>query len=165
VTKAIVDIASSFESHCFTTESYASRAFLEMTNAVTFTYEDMEVQYIDHKKPLYVSAMINEVHVRRALVNIDSSLNVIPLSSFVAVGISQRKIQGLPMEITEFKGVCEHTNGHIQLVLKVELLVGLTRFHVLGSFVSYHVLLGKPWLHKHKFISFTYHQCEKGHLN
>ena len=69
------------------------------------------------------------------------------------------------MEITRFGGGCEHTIGHIQLVLKVGPLMGLTRFHVLNSFVSYHVLLGRPWLHKHKLISSTYHQCVKGRLN
>jgi len=46
------------------------------------------------------------------------------------------------MKITEFGGGCEHTIGHIQLVLKVEPLVGLTTFHVLDSSVSYHLLLG-----------------------
>ena len=69
------------------------------------------------------------------------------------------------MEIIGFGGGCEHTIGHIQLVLKIKPLVGLTRFHVLDSFVSYHVLLGSPWLHKHKLILSTYHQCIKGRLN
>jgi len=72
-------------------EAHASRAFLETTDAVTFTDEDMEVQYPDHKRPLYVPAMINEVHVRRALVDTSSSLNILPLSTLVAVGISQKK--------------------------------------------------------------------------
>nr|POE91662.1 hypothetical protein CFP56_18612 [Quercus suber] len=62
--------------------------------------------------------MINEVYVGKALVDTGSSLNVIPLSTLVATGISQRKIQGLPMEITKFGEGCEHTIGHIQLELK-----------------------------------------------
>ena len=99
VTKTIVGIASSFGSHCFTAEAHASQAFLETTNSVTFTDEDMEVQYPNHKN---VSTMINEVHVRKALVDTCSSLNVIPLSTLVVVSISRRKIQGLPMEITGF---------------------------------------------------------------
>ena len=69
------------------------------------------------------------------------------------------------MEITEFGGGCEHTIGHIQLVLKVGPLVGLTKFHVLDSSVSYHVLLGSPCLHKHRLILSTYHQCVKRRLN
>jgi len=41
----------------------------------------------------------------------------------------------------------------------------LTRFHVINSEVSYHVLLGHPWLHKHHLIPSMYHQCVKGRLN
>ena len=31
--------------------------------------------------------------------------------------------------------------------------------------VSYDVLLGRPWLHKHQLVSSTYHHCVKGRLN
>uniref|UniRef100_A0A2N9EZU9 RNA-directed DNA polymerase n=1 Tax=Fagus sylvatica TaxID=28930 RepID=A0A2N9EZU9_FAGSY len=81
-------------------------------------YEDMEVQYPDHRRPLYLSATINEVQVRRALVDTGSCINLIPLSTIQAAEISQKKIQGAPMEIKGFGGVGEYTKGHIQLVLK-----------------------------------------------
>ena len=47
-TEAIMAIAADSGAHCFTTETHASRVFLETTNAITFTDEDMEVQYPDH---------------------------------------------------------------------------------------------------------------------
>uniref|UniRef100_A0A2N9H5W3 RNA-directed DNA polymerase n=1 Tax=Fagus sylvatica TaxID=28930 RepID=A0A2N9H5W3_FAGSY len=97
--------------------------------------EDMEVQYPDHRRPLYLSATINEVQVRRALVDTGSCINLIPLSTIQAAEISQKKIQGAPMEIKGFGGVGEYTKGHIQLVLK------------------------------HQLIPSTYHQCVKGRLN
>uniref|UniRef100_A0A2N9ENN0 Integrase catalytic domain-containing protein n=1 Tax=Fagus sylvatica TaxID=28930 RepID=A0A2N9ENN0_FAGSY len=147
------------------TKAHASRAFLETTNAVTFTDEDMEVQYPDHRRPLYVSAVIKDVQVRRALVDTGSCLNLIPLSTLKAANIPQHKIQGAPIEVTGFGGAAEYTMGHIQLVLRVGPIVALTRFHVVNSEVPYHVLLGRPWLHKHKLISSTYHQCIKGRLN
>uniref|UniRef100_A0A2N9G1I9 RNA-directed DNA polymerase n=1 Tax=Fagus sylvatica TaxID=28930 RepID=A0A2N9G1I9_FAGSY len=142
-----------------------SRAFLETTNAITFTDEDMEVQYPDHRRPLYLSATINEVQVRRALVDNGSCINLIPLSTIQAAEIPQKKIQGAPMEIKGFGGVGEYTKGHIQLVLKVGPIVAFTRFHVVDSVVPYHILLGRPWLHKHQLIPSTYHQCVKGRLN
>ena len=107
--EAIVGIASFSRSHCFAVEAPASQAFLETTNGVNFTDEDMEVQYPDHKRSMYVSTMINEIHVRRALMDTSPSLNVVPLLTFVTMGISQRKIQGLPMEITGSEGGCKHT--------------------------------------------------------
>ena len=43
--------------------------------------------------------------------------------------------------------------------------MALTRFHVINAEVSYHVLLGRPWLHKHRLILSMFHQCIKGRLN
>jgi hypothetical protein len=112
-TKAIMAIAADSEAHCFTAKTHANRAFLETTNAITFTDEDMEVQYPDHRRPLYLSATINEVQVRRALVDTGSCINLIPLSTIQAAEISQKKIQEAPMEIKGFGGVGEYTKGHI----------------------------------------------------
>jgi hypothetical protein len=164
-TEAIMAIAADSGAHCFTIETHASRAFLETTNAITFANEDMEVQHPDHRRTLYLSATINEVQVRRALVDTGSCINLIPLSTIQAAEISQKKIQRAPMEIKGFGGVGEYTKGHIQLVLKVGPIVALTRFHVVDSVVPYHILLGRPWLHKHQLIPSTYHQCVKGRLN
>jgi hypothetical protein len=105
------------------------------------------------------------VQVRRALVDTGSCINLIPLSTIQAAEISQKKIQGAPMEIKGFGGMGEYTKGHIQLVLKVGPIVALTRFHVVDSVVPYHILLGRPWLHKHQLVSSTYHQCVKRRLN
>uniref|UniRef100_A0A2N9ENF4 Integrase catalytic domain-containing protein n=1 Tax=Fagus sylvatica TaxID=28930 RepID=A0A2N9ENF4_FAGSY len=102
-TEAIMAIAADSGAHCFTAETHASRAFLETTNAVTFTDEDMEVQYPDHRRPLYLAATINEVQVRRALVDNGSCINLIPLSTIQAAEIPQKKIQGAPMEIKGFR--------------------------------------------------------------
>ena len=37
-------------------KAHASRVFLETTNVITFTNVDMEVQHLDHSKPLYIAA-------------------------------------------------------------------------------------------------------------
>ena len=70
-----------------------------------------------------------------------------------------------PMEVTRFGGRGKYTEGHIQLWLKVGPIASLAQFHVVKMKVSYHVLLGRPWLHKHRLVSSTYHQCVKGRLN
>uniref|UniRef100_A0A2N9EPF1 Reverse transcriptase domain-containing protein n=1 Tax=Fagus sylvatica TaxID=28930 RepID=A0A2N9EPF1_FAGSY len=80
-TKAIMAIAAESRAHFFTAETHVSRAFLETTNVITFTDKDMDVQYPDHRRPLYLSAIINEVQVRCALVDTSSFINLIPLST------------------------------------------------------------------------------------
>ena len=69
------------------------------------------------------------------------------------------------MEVTGFGRRGEYTTSHIQLWLKVRPIASLARFHVVKMEVSYHVLLGRPWLHKHRLIPSTYNQCVKGRLN
>ena len=80
-TEALVSIAASSGTHYLTTEAHASRAFLETTNVITFTDEDMEVQHPDHSKPLYITAQINDVHIRKALVDTGASLLFQPAHS------------------------------------------------------------------------------------
>ena len=58
-----------------------------------------------------------------------------------------------------------YTVGHIQLWLKVGSIASLASFHVVKMKVSYHVLLGRPWLHKQRLVPSTYHKCVKGRLN
>ena len=108
---------------------------------------------------------INGVQIRRALVDTGASLNLIALSTLEAVGLTGKRILGALMEITGFRKSVESTEGYVQLALRVGPIVALTRFHVINSEVSYHVLLGRPWLHKHRLIPSTYHQCVKRRLN
>ena len=75
----------------------------------------MEVGYPDHRGPLYLAASINQIPIKRALVDTDAFVNLIPLSTLQAVGISERKIQGCLMEVTGFGGRGEYTVGHVQL--------------------------------------------------
>ena len=93
------------------------------------------------------------------------SLNLIPASTLKAAGIPLSKIAGAPIKVFGFAGIHECTIGSIQLVLKVGPIFALTRFHVIDSSISYHALLGRPWLHKHKLMPSTYHQCVKGRFN
>ena len=117
----------------------------------------MKVGHLDHKRPLYLAASINQIPIKWALVDTGASVNLIPLSTLQAAGISERKIQGCPMEVTGFGGRGEYTVGHIQLWLKVGPIASLACFHMVRTEVSYYVLLGRPWLHKHQLVPSTYH--------
>nr|POE63876.1 hypothetical protein CFP56_24708 [Quercus suber] len=55
-TEAFVSIVANSGTHCLRANAHASQAFLDTTNAITFTEEDMEIQHTDHSRPLYVVA-------------------------------------------------------------------------------------------------------------
>ena len=156
-TKSLISIATDSGVECFTAESHTSRAYLETTNAITFTNEDMKVEYSDHRRPLYLMATINGIQIKRTLIDTEASLNLIALSTLEAVSIAGKRILRASVEITGFRGATESTKRYVQLALRVGLIVALTRFHVINSEVSYHILLGCLWLHKHRLIPSTYH--------
>ena len=52
----------------------------------------MEVGHPDHKRPLYLAASLNQIPIKRALIDIGASVNLIPLSTLQAVRILERKI-------------------------------------------------------------------------
>ena len=79
--------------------------------------------------------------------------------------LTGKRILEAPIEIIGFGRSAESTKGYVQLALKVGPIVALSKFHAINSKVSYHVLLGRPWLHKHRLIPSTYHQYAKGRLN
>ena len=68
-TKSLITIVADSAVECFMTESHVIRAFLEITNVITFTNEDMEVEHPDHRRPLYLTATINGVQIKRALID------------------------------------------------------------------------------------------------
>lgn len=40
-----------------------------------------------------------------------------------------------------------------------------TRSHIIDAQTAYHFLSGRPWIHWHKVVLYTYHQCLKAILN
>ena len=112
-TEALVSIATGAGVECLSAKARADKAFLQDTNDIIFSDENMEVGYLDHRRPLYLATSINQIPIKRALVNTGASVNLIPLGTLQATGISEKKIQGCPMEVIGFGGRSEYTVGHI----------------------------------------------------
>ena len=91
------------------------------------------------------------------MINTIASLNLIALNTLEAIGTPGKRILGAPVERTGFGGAAESIEGYVQLALKEGPIIALMWFHVINSEVSYHILLGRPWLHKHHLIPSTYH--------
>ena len=73
----------------------------------------MEAGYLDHRRPLSLAASINQIPIKRALVDTGASVNLILLSTLQATRILERKIQGCPKEVIGFGGRGKYTAGHI----------------------------------------------------
>ncbi|CAL8175410.1 unnamed protein product [Prunus armeniaca] len=113
---ALMNISAESNSHRFTAQPQGS--FLGNDNAIVFTDEDMEVPYSEHRRPLYLEGQINDVFIRRALVDTGSSINILPLSVLTAAGIPLSKIVQSQTNISGFENKSEVTVGHLQVNLK-----------------------------------------------
>ena len=64
----------------------------------------MKVEYLDHQRLLYLTSTINGVQIRRALIDIRASFNLISLSTSKIVGMVGKRIPGTPVKIMGFGG-------------------------------------------------------------
>ena len=90
--EALVSIASEVGVECLSAEMPKDRALLQESTEITFSNEDMKVGHPNHRRPLYLAAFINQIPIKRVLVDTGDSVNLILLSTLQAVGISERKI-------------------------------------------------------------------------
>ena len=63
--EALVSIASRARVECLLVEIRADKALLQGTNEITFSDENMEVGYLDHRRPLYLVAFIYQIPIKR----------------------------------------------------------------------------------------------------
>jgi len=80
-TEGLVNIASRAMIECLMAEVTGDRTLLQESSEITFSNENMEVGYLDHMRPLYLVASINQIPIKRALVDTGASVNLIPLST------------------------------------------------------------------------------------
>lgn len=122
------------------------------------TRRDVPMQ---HNRPLYVTARMRDIEMRRVLIDAGSSLNIIFLDILDDLGIPREKIQKQPFEVFSFNGNRTYTVSSISLDLTVGPIRVAHRFHVIDTQTSYQLLLGRPWIQKYKAVPSTYHQCLK----
>ena len=67
-------------------------SFLEDTNEIIFSDEDVEVRYSDHRRLLHLVASINQIPIKQALVDTGTSVNLITLSTLQAARILEKKM-------------------------------------------------------------------------
>ena len=132
-------------------------------NAILFTDADMCVKSSNHNRPLYVESMLNGHPVKRTFIDNGASLNIMPMSTFKAAKIDVRRLVKQPISINGFTDRPTDTIGYVNVDFKVGPIHSSTKFHVIEAPVSYHLLVGRKWLHDHNLIPSTLHQCIKGH--
>ena len=67
-------------------------AYQEAKDSVTFSNKDLVNWIVDNDRPLHVTAFVGASRIKRALMDIGVSTNILPLPTFNALGIPRERI-------------------------------------------------------------------------
>ncbi|PIN26241.1 hypothetical protein CDL12_01008 [Handroanthus impetiginosus] len=128
---------------------------------ISFTDEDLLLGSKPHNRPLFVSRFMQEQKVNCILIDGGSAVNIMPKSTMKRLGILAKDLSRSRLTIQGFNQDGQKAIGMIRLDLMIGELKASTLFHVIDARTSYHLLLGRPWLHENGVIPSTLHQCFK----
>ena len=100
---------------------------------------------------------MNEVKFKRALVDNGLSVNLMSYQTFKATRIPKRKLVPHSVPLTTFASSSFSTKVHVNVDFQVGPLRAPTKFYVIDADVSYHILLGRPWIHRNYVVPCTLH--------
>ncbi|XP_070026125.1 uncharacterized protein [Nicotiana sylvestris] len=147
----------------------SSEKFIESTpqevNAceekVTFTNDVLLLGDTPHNLPLYLVGYIHDERINQILVDGGSSVNILLISTVKELGIPMNELSESRVMIQGFNQGGQRAIGAIKLGITIEDMQSSAWMHVIDAKTSYNVLLGRPWIHKNKVVSSTYHQYLK----
>ena len=118
--------------------------YQEARDSVTFSNKDLVNWAIDGNRPLYVTAFLGASWIKRELVDIGASTNILPLPTFDDLGISKEWIIPEPMQGAGIGALQQNTLGHVSLDHRVGPIHATTLMYVMEGNTSYHIILGHP---------------------
>ena len=129
--------------------------------AITFGVDDLLLGSKRHNHPLFVTGYIREQKVKWILVDGGSAVIIMHKSIMNDLGITMEELSKSRMMIRGFSLESQRAIGMIRLEPIMGDLSTSSIFHVIDSKTSYKLLLGHPWLHEHRIVASTLHQCLK----
>lgn len=100
-------------------------------------------------------------YLRRGFVDLGSSLNILPLTTLVMVGNARKHVVEQAVEVFGFGGNALFTLAIFQCRFGSVAHPSSYSFHVIDARTSYHLMCKRLWIHKHRAVPSTYHQCFK----
>ncbi|XP_070045500.1 uncharacterized protein [Nicotiana tomentosiformis] len=139
---------------------HSKRLWEVVEDDITFTEEDAYGLLLSHNDALVISLNVLDFKIKRVLVDLGSSANIIKYRV-----LEQAKITGSIIPATKllpgFNLASVTTRGEILLSTNVEWVIKTTLFEVVDGDMGYNIILGRPWLHEMKPVRSTYHQLLK----
>nr|XP_009590840.1 uncharacterized protein LOC104087950 [Nicotiana tomentosiformis] len=123
------------------THSKRLREFAE--DDVTFTEEDADGLLLLHNDAMVISLNILDFKIKRVLVDLGSSANIIQWRVLEQAKLTESIIPATKL-LAEFNLASVTTRGEILLPTNVEGLMKTTLFEVIDGDMGYNIILGRP---------------------
>ena len=123
-----------------------------------FSDEELPAEGRNHNKALHISIECVDTVLSRVLVDIGSSLNVMPKSSFAKLTIEGLVMKPSELIVRAFDGTRRTIIGEVNLPMKIGPHTFLITFFVMDIYPAYSCLLGRPWIHSAGAVTSTLHQ-------
>ncbi|XP_064940582.1 uncharacterized protein LOC135594090 [Musa acuminata AAA Group] len=119
----------------------------------------------EHDDALVISAMVANVQVRRIMVDIGSSVDILYFDAFQKLGLARENMRPMSSALTGFIGDSISPLGAITLPLTLGVpprsKTVMTTFLVVDLPTAYNAILGRPTLNKVRAVVSTYYQTIK----
>ncbi|XP_059310200.1 uncharacterized protein LOC132061387 [Lycium ferocissimum] len=112
-----------------------------------------------HKDALVISVLVNKFRIKRMLIDLGSSANIIRWRVIEELGLLDQIVPAIRV-CNRFNMPCETTKGEI-LPINMAGTTQQTKFYVIEGDMGYNALLGRPWIHLMKAVPSTMHQALK----
>ena len=127
---------------------------------ILFSEEDVRGVKQPHGNPPVIMFMIKGFNTRRILVDNDSSMDIIYLSTFQQLKLDPRRLRPFESLRVSFSGDRVYPKGIVTLTITVgscpQQLTRQLDFLVVDCHSSYNVIIGRPTLNRWKVATFIY---------
>ncbi|XP_019252699.1 PREDICTED: uncharacterized protein LOC109231495 [Nicotiana attenuata] len=127
---------------------------------ITFTEEDADGLLLPHNDALVISFYVLDFKIKRILVDVGSSANIIQWRVLEQAKLTRSIILATKL-LVGFNLVSVTTRGELLLPTNAKGVTKTILLEVVDGNMGYNIIPGRPWLHEVKAIPSTYHQLLK----
>ena len=111
-----------------------------------------------HQDALILMLRICDFDVRRILVDLSSSVDLLQVSVIKQMGFMPSNLENPRRILSGFNGALTSSLGDVVLPIQIGPIILNLQFSVVEDLSPFNAILGRTWLHNMKVIPSTYHQ-------
>lgn len=128
---------------------------------IIFSEEDEEGISYPHDDPLVISMVVANYRIKRVLVDTGASTDIMYYSSFLQLGIDEKRLRQVKSNLYGFSGKPIPPKGRIALPVTIgpegNSITCMVDFLVVDSPATYNLIIGRPLLNQIGAVISTYH--------